>query len=1338
MRQSWIGCAWNVECRSAAGTAYRNIAQGLLQFRLLPTVLLSAFMLLGTVISLGQTGTTSVRGTVTDKTGAAIAGASVTLSNNGQQLQRHSQTDNSGTYNFLALPPGSYTLTVEKAGFAKFEQPNLQLLVDVAVTTNVKLNVGTATETVEVSAATETVNTTDASLGNAFGERQVKELPLESRNVPDLLSLQSGVLYTGNRQDVDRDVDTRSGAVNGARSDQSNVTVDGISANNKGASAFTSVLPVTLDSVQEFRVTTSNYGADQGVSSAAQVSLVTKSGTNSFHGSVYEYNRNSAFSANDYFIKGAQIASNEPNKPLQLNRNIFGASVGGPVIKNRFYFFLNYEGYRDAEAVSAERTVPTAAYRNGVVQYLCLNGDTTACPGNSVVVNGTTYSAQPGYKVLSPAQITQMDSTSLGPHGANPVILNFYNTYPLPNDFSVGDGFNTGGYRFRASTHTTKNWYIGKLDYNLTHDGRQRLSLSGALANESDAGAPFLPGTVPEQTNVNFNKGLVASYAAVISPTMLNNFHYGYIRESSGIVGNSTQPWNLIFEVSQGITRSSAFQRPIHNFTDDFSVVRGEHTLQFGAQIAFLRDPESNLNGSFSNGQANPNWFVNSGLSQPTNTSPLNPLNNGYAGVDTSFTSNYDNAITSLLGMIPLGQANYNYTRNGSTLPQGAPVTRRFAEDSYEMYAQDTWKVKPNFTLTMGLRYSLFSPPWETNGLQIGTSFNVGNWFKARQQGMMQGQPSNQQPLIAYQFAGPANGKSGYYGWDTKDFAPKLAFAYSPSASEGFLGKLFGGSGRSSIRGGFGMVYDRAGENLVDTFDENGSFGLATSLNNPSDFETSVIAPRITSLNAIPTTDYAGNAILEPAPPSTFPQTFPVGLGAISWGIDQNLKTPYSYTIDFAVSRELKSNFTLDVAYVGRMSHRLLAQDDLAMPLDIVDPGSGVDYFAAETALAKIFRPQLVAGVSNPTAGFNPNQLPAKIQQFWTNQIQPLVPGGAYTLSGCTGGASQPTTNPVVFAFDTFCGTAFNDSLALYNLDYNGIPDFNNPNHLYFSSGGQYSYYPQQFSSLYAWRSIAWSNYNALQVSLRHRMSHGVQFDLNYTYSKSLDVSSDAERVSPASNGSFLGLNNNIINAWNPAAQYGPSSFDATHQFNANWVAELPFGRGRTFGHDMGKLADAVIGGWQVSGVFRMTSGFPVTVDNGVTNFPTNFEMEGNADQVAPVHAGVFKNNGHPNIFSNGPAAISSFAPAYAGESGQRNEIRGDGYFGLDLGVAKRWKMPWSEQQSMQFRWEAFNLTNTAKFDAQSALLNGNLGLTSGGTFGNYTGLLTNPRIMEFALRFEF
>ena len=238
--------------------------------------------------------------------------------------------------------------------------------------------------------------------------------------------------------------------------------------NPKGGYAFQSVLPVTLDSVEEFRVTTTNYNADQGSSSGAQVALVTKSGTNDLHGSLYEYNRTSATSANDYFIKQSQFITGAKNEPLKLTRNIFGASVGGPIKKNRLFFFANYEGYRDAEAQSALRTIPTASLRDGIIQYAC--ADTTACPSNAVQgISGTSYNIAAGNFALSPSQITAMDPQGLGP---DPAVLTFMQTtYPVPNDTTVGDGVNTSGYRFAAPTFTTHNWYIAKLDYNLTANG---------------------------------------------------------------------------------------------------------------------------------------------------------------------------------------------------------------------------------------------------------------------------------------------------------------------------------------------------------------------------------------------------------------------------------------------------------------------------------------------------------------------------------------------------------------------------------------------------------------------------------------------------------------------------------------------------------------------------------------------------------------------------------------------------------------------------------------------------------------------------------------------------
>ena len=462
------------------------------------------------VFAQAQSGTTSVRGTVTDNTGGVIAGAKVTLTSTTLAVARETTTSATGAYDFIALQPGAYELKIELAGFKTYERKNLQLLVNTPTTVDITLEVGTATQTIEITAQTQALNTVDATIGNAFSENQVKQLPLEGRNVPDLLSLQAGVMYTGNRNDVNRDAgfmsDTRSGAVNGARSDQSNITVDGVSVNDEGGHAFTSVLPVTLDSVQEFRVTTTNANADQGSSGGAQVALVTKSGTNDFHGSLYEYHRNTYTSANDYFVKSTELQNGQPNVAPKLIRNIFGGSVGGPVKKDRFFFFLNYEGTRRAEEASAISPVPSATLRDGIIEYVC--SDPTQCPGGSVTGNsGTSYPVAAGNFALSPQQLTQIDPLHFGPNSAS---LAYLNTFPSSNSPNAGDGLNYQGINFAAPISENKNEYIAKLDYNLTRDAKHRLSLTGALRNDANPGAPFLPGEPPSLSLVNYNKGLIA------------------------------------------------------------------------------------------------------------------------------------------------------------------------------------------------------------------------------------------------------------------------------------------------------------------------------------------------------------------------------------------------------------------------------------------------------------------------------------------------------------------------------------------------------------------------------------------------------------------------------------------------------------------------------------------------------------------------------------------------------------------------------------------------------------------------------------------------------------
>ncbi len=1285
-----------------------------------------------------QAGTASLRGTVTDKSGGTIPGAKVSLKNAALGFDRTTTTGKTGQYEFLALQPGTYQVSIEKQNFQKFLQSGLQLLVDSPATLDVQLQVGSSSETVEVVAQTEALNTTDASLGVAFNQHQVKELPLEGRNVPDLLTLQAGVVYIGNNPNIDTNIDTRSGAVNGARSDQSNVMVDGISVNNRAGNAFTSVLPVTLDSVEEFRVTTTNYNADQGGTGGAQVSLVTKSGTNQLHGSAYEYLRNTYTSANDYFNKQAQLSSDLPNTPPKLIRNIFGGSLGGPIKKDRLFLFLNYEGTRRAEAQVVTSPVPSDTARDGIVEYPCATS--SQCPATTVQgLSGKTYNVAAGNYALDPATIQMMDPLHVG---VSPVIQQFFNGgyWPHGNSTNAGDGLNTVGYVFSSPIGLTQNWYIGKMDYNITRDGKHHIYVSGALANMSNPGAAFLPGQAAEHTLVNFNKGIIVGYSGVITNNVINTLRYGYIRESVGDTGNSSQQWVELRGLTDGATnaivRSQQFERPIQTISDDVSWTHGRHTFEFGGVIKFVKDGTSNYGTAFSDGIVNSAWLDTGGISN-SDKSPLNPSYavNGTAvynlpAVDTnSFGGNYDFAIANAVGFVSETDAYYNYLKDGSVQNQGTAVARHYAENGYELYAQDVWKVTPTFTLTAGLRYSLFSPPWETNGLQVAPSPSLASWFSQRYNNMINGIPSSADPAISFDLAGPQNGgKPSYYNWDYKDLGPRLAFAWAPNQDGGLLGSLFG-KGKTSIRGGFAVVYDSVGESLINTFDSNGAFGLSTLLSNPAGSQSLLTAPRVTDIHTIPATDLTGATLLLPPPVGKFPQTFPDSLStggfAIAWGLDNSIKTPYAYTIDFSVQRDLGKGFTIETAYVGRMGHGLLAQEDLAQPSDLVDKKTGVDYYKAIQALATLYR----KGV--PTSQINAGAV-GSTASYWTDIIKPLQPGGAYSLF-CSGGS---TISPLQAAYDLFRCFSTNETTALSVLDGNtspyGIPDANS-SALYNAGTGPFTFFNPQYSSLYAWRNAGNTSYNAFQLTVRHQLIHGFQFDANYTYSKSMDLASDATRINWVG-----GLGGQITNAWDPNQNRAVSDYDLRHQFNTNFTFDLPFGRGRWIAHDTNKAVDAVIGGWQLTGLFRMTSGFPVNIGN-VFGFPTDWELTGLAFNTSPVatgHYSVLDGNGNPNIsvFATGANAINSFTSPFPGQSGARNQIRGQGYRGLDLGLSKSWTMPWSESQKLQLRWEVFNVTNTPIFNVQTA----QLALSSGTTFGDYTSLLNQPRVMQFALRFDF
>lgn len=1265
------------------------------------SILMVAALLVSAIGAWGQ-GRSSLRGSVTDHSGAVLSGATVILSNAETGFTREVTSAADGVYQFLDVPPGTYHVTVSAKGFKSVKLTNIELLVNTPGKLDAALDVGAATETVTVTSEAATLNTEDATLGNAFEQNQVKQLPIESRNVVDLLSLQPGVVYLGNRTDIDLNEDTRSGSVNGARSDQTSVSMDGIDVTDQATGlAFTSILRTTPDSLQEFRVTTSNPTAMEGNSSGAQVALVTKRGTNSFHGALYEYLRNTATSANDYFIKESQLASGLPNKAPKLNRNVFGVAVGGPLKKDRLFVFANYEGRRDSEQNSVVTTAPTETLRQGQVLY----PDTS---GNITTVN--------------PSDFQNWDPLGIG---VNSPVLQYLQSFPMPNDNSVGDGgLNFAGYRFAAPTSGRYDVYIGRVDYKIDAKGSHTLFWRGSVQGDYVTGTPYLPGGPPETKTEDRGKGFALGYTAIIKPSLMNDFRFGLTRASLGNVGDTYQPFLGLNVITGGITRTSSIVLPVYNLSDAVSWTKGRHTIQFGTSTQFIHDSVVSYNNSFSQAALS-TTYINTGGFANTG-SPFDPNAEGFPQVSSNFTLGYDQAAFDVLGIITNVSANYNYDRKGDLLPQGTPVKRNYALNQYDFFIQDSFRLRPTLTINLGLRYQLESPPNETNGLQVSSTFPLGQWLQQSEANMLKGIPSNQDPAIQYVLGGSANNGPPFYHWDFKNFAPRVSLAYAPRPTSGLMKGLFG-EGKTSIRTGFALTYDHFGTELINTFAQNGSFGLATNLVTPLGSQSVDCAPRVMSLTAIPVygCPNQNNGYIEiPAPPGGFPQTPPVGAanGGLGNGfsLDENIKTPYVYMLNLSVSREITPSTSLEVSYLGRLSHRLLSQEDFAPPLDIVDPKSGVDYFSAIDRLSTLARQgvplsQITPASVGPTAA------------YWGNLFSPITQSNVPNTP-CFAGTCTPVQ--AIYSMEQIY--LYNETFIPYFTD---IPGFICPNGC--DTLGPYTYYNPQFFSLYGWRSIGTGNYHALQVSFRKRLSRGLQFDLNYTFSKSMDLTSAASRVAPINVAADLAnrVGAGIINSFNPRQMYGVSDYDMTHQFNANWVAELPFGKGKAMGANAPGWLDAVIGGWQFSGLYRITSGLPFSISNGV-NLPTNGSNAGLSTQIAPIRTGgaTKSPDGRVLLFPDPTAAFNAYEFTYPGQSGSRNKVRGDGFLGLDASLSKRWIMPYKEGHSVQFRWEVFNVGNFTRFDVNSNPSS----LTNSTNFGTYTGLLTNPRVMQFALRYEF
>jgi hypothetical protein len=1285
-------------------------------------LLAALFILIFPTMMLAQTATTSLHGTVFDAKGAVIPGASITLNDPQNGFTQTVTTDSQGNYQFLKVAPSTYTVSATVSGFAIIKQEHVELQVETPASLNFTMQVEGQSVEVNVTSEAPLVNTIDATIGNTFDNQQVINLPFEGRNPTEILSLQPGAIYLG-RNVVSNVNDTRSGSVNGSRSDQTNITLDGVDDNDQlNGLQFNPAVRSTLDSIQEFHVTTAGSNADNGRSSGGQVSLVTKSGTNAFHGALYEYNRSSIGHANDWFREKQQLEDGELNKPAPLVRNTYGASLGGPIIKNRLFFFGTYEGQHTAETEQVSRAVPGDSLRAGSISYPDVNGNVTT---------------------LNSAQIASMDPncTGLGTcpqgPGADPAVVAIFDQYPHANSTGCtgADGFNIGCFTFSAPTPARLNTSIVKLDYNLNQSGTQHLFIRGNYQDDTSDDAPQFPGQPPALVRRILGRALGLGYTATISNTLVNDFHYGYSAFAENDLGNQTAAQvqfrgidNLtalagnITGTGEASDPTVASKIPVHNFIDDVTWTKGAHTFQFGTNVRIVNNIRSSDFTSFNSALINPLGLQ---AAPAGSGGSLDPAAFGFPDVDPGNLSVYNNAIVNLAGIITQVTGQYNYTKDGSLQPQGAPVARHFRGWEYEWYAQDAWRATPNLTLTFGLRYSILEPPYEVNGVQASPSTNMHDYLANRGIEQLRGQVSS--PIITFNLGGQANGGKPYWNYDYKDLAPRFAFAYSPTADSGFFHKFFGSAGQSSFRGGFGIVYDHFGEGITNTFDQFGTFGLSSAIGNPIGVQTVDGGARFTDPGTIPTSSLDGT-LLAPAPPGGFPATPPVSTvgnsaQAIDFGLDDHIKTPYSELIDLSFTRELPHGFVIEANYVGRLARRLLQQRDMAMPLDLVDPKSHTDLFSAETSLSKDF----YAGADINSIGKIP---------YWEN-LFPSATGVDVTgvLGKCFNGATPANPTATQSMYELYsCNTGaatFGETEASNIFDTNCFPACANINGV----DTPFAYYSPQFTALYAWSSIGSSSYNAGQFVLRSKQKKGLTFDFNYTWSHSIDNGSDAERAP-----TFGGLSA-IINTWAPQQLRADSDFDVRNSINTNWVYELPFGKGKYFGNNWRGASDEVLGGWQISGVGRWTSGLPFSIGNGGV-FPTNFQLSGTVftNGVTPQTKKTFlpdpSGSGGiaPSVFPQGftTGIVNDFRFAFPGESGQRNNFRGDGYSDLDLALSKIFRI--TESQQLQFNAEVFNVANSAKFDVESLSTN----IQNSATFGEYTALLTNERVMQFSLRYSF
>ena len=1250
---------------------------------LLATVFVLGFFISSAIVWASITG--SISGIVTDPTGGIVVGAMVTAINTQTGVRAVVHTDKSGFYSFPDLSVGTYDLEVEQKGFKTFHQSRIVIDANSAIKVDVRLELGEVTEKVTVESQAVHVETQSTQMGEVINSQKMTAVPLNGRDFTNLLSLQPGVVpfqYANALQDSnlsDRTVGGSSAlnggnqSINGQRETSNGFMVNGANV-EEGKNNGTSIIP-NLDSIEEFRIITNNFDAEYGNYSGGQVNVVTKSGTNSLHGSVFEFNRNTAFNARNYFSP----AGDAP----KLIQNQFGAVVGGPIKRDKLFFFVDYQGTRRIFAPTVSAAVPDGTFLN--------NGDYQLSPTESSDLATGATNAAAGISAAGAVQGQQLAtnlSSALG-YGVN-VNEPYYfagctsgtgpNPCVFPNaivpkaafspasigvlPFIPGPTVPGGGVNFFSSAFDQRlrddkgafrldaNTQYGMLSayYHIDDDTLiNPYPNSGATVPAPNIGA--FTGTDMTRAQV-----LVLSDTKAFGSTAVNEFRFSYVRNAAHL-----------FTPSGGLTQNG---QPITLASLGFTVPAGSGS-NFNGGVAPIAPQFEGV----------PNIAFAGDLSGTTIGVPADTpkqFNNTFQWQD-NFTKVIGTHSIKFGGQFHYDQINDRnlfgengaYTFDGSETNSdfvdfliGAPgffiqASKQILDSRTKymgLYGQDSWRVTPNLTLNYGLRWE-FSQPWYDTQGKIETLI-----------------PGEQSVLFP---AGTCDGCTGApTGWvvpgdpgvpktlaptQYHNFSPRLGLAYSPSWDSGFLSTLTGGPGKTSIRAGFGLYYS-AFEDLTQ-FQEIGDapFGLfwfqsGSFFNTPfMDRDTG------TAVQRFPFT-FPPVPVKQPDPNFNWAQVEPISSSLV---FKHNNKTPYSEHYELSIERQFGSNTVASVSYVGNQAHRLLTSIES-------NPGN-----------------QALCLQLNQ-APFNPNPGTVNCGPFGEGSQYTLPPGVDYPSAATTAVQLVPAST---------CGT-HGAAQCVVNGTYTVFGPQNNV---------------QVFNNNPYEATIAQSSYNSLQASVRHTGNYST-FLFGYTFSKCRD---DASELIEG------------INPFDPRASTSLCAFDVKHNFVASYETKIPFDR---FFHTTEGWKNKLASGWAISGITTFASGLPVSLSD-----PNDNSLTGTAGTSAPIDLPDFTPGGSilqtTNPRKGGTyfnTALFSDEPLGQIGNAKRRFFYGPGLNNWDMALLKDTKL--TESKTLQFRFEAFNIWNHAQFSGQ---LSPGFGVFGSNGFGVISAAY-DPRILQAGLKFLF